>query len=260
MKISDFICSPLGWNESLPFHLRDDFLLSKNINFLDDVRIVEPGCEIIGIHYLAPKFLDVMDRADWEFMGLTFCDKKGFLLSEYHQLLCKIESLLSFSKNIHSSIKAFAINFHPLLSEYEDFDVSFSDPCIPFDVFSNVPRNEEKYSAERFVEGIIHETLHLQLTVVEHLLPLFHNGLLTDDVFSPWKGEGRNERGLLHAVYVFSNIKKFWLKVNEQSKNINNFALKRVCTIQKELSRAEHILKSEALTSDGKRLAYLCLL
>jgi hypothetical protein len=32
MKISDFICSPLGWNESSPFYLRDNFLLSQNIN------------------------------------------------------------------------------------------------------------------------------------------------------------------------------------------------------------------------------------
>ncbi len=91
---------------------------------------------------------------------------------------------------MHSSIKAFAINFHPLLSECEDFDVSFSDPCIPFDVFTNVPKYEEKYAAERFVEGIIHETLHLQLTAMEHLLPLFHDKLLTDNVFSPLERRG----------------------------------------------------------------------
>ncbi|WP_272715009.1 hypothetical protein [Escherichia coli] len=180
MKISDFICSPLGWNESLPFYLRDNFLLSQNINSVDDVCVVDPGSKIMGIDYLVPKFLDEMEKVDWEKMGLTFCDKKEFSSSEYERLLSKIESLLYFSKNMHSSIKAFAINFHPLLSECEDFDVSFSDPCIPFDVFTNVPKYEEKYAAERFVEGIIHETLHLQLTAMEHLLPLFHDTLLTD--------------------------------------------------------------------------------
>jgi hypothetical protein len=110
---------------------------------------------------------------------------------------------------MHSSIKAFAINFHPLLSECEDFDVSFSDPCIPFDVFTNVPKYEEKYAAERFVEGIIHETLHLQLTAMEHLLPLFHDKLLTDNVFSPGK-----ERAEMNVVYymqsMFSQILKFF--------------------------------------------------
>ena len=260
MKISDIICSPLGWNESLPFYLRDNFLLSQNINSVDDVCVVDPGSKIMGIDYLVPKFLDEMEKVDWEKMGLTFCDKKEFSSSEYERLLSKIESLLYFSKNMHSSIKAFAINFHPLLSECEDFDVSFSDPCIPFDVFTNVPKYEEKYAAERFVEGIIHETLHLQLTAMEHLLPLFHDTLLTDNVFSPWKGEGRNERGLLHAVYVFSNIKNFWLKVHAQSNHINDFAVKRINEIQKELSTAGHILKSDALTPEGRMLACLCLL
>ncbi|WP_426720995.1 aKG-HExxH-type peptide beta-hydroxylase [Enterobacter cloacae complex sp. 301C7] len=91
--------------------------------------------------------------------------------------------------------------------------------------------------------------MHLQLTAMEHLLPLFHDKLLTYNVFSPWKGEGRNERGLLHAVYVFSNIKKFWLKVHAQSKNINDFAVKRINEIQKELSTAGHILKKRCINS-----------
>ena len=56
MKISDFICSPLGWNESLPFYLRDNFLLSQNINSVDDVCVVDPGSKIMGIDYLVPKF------------------------------------------------------------------------------------------------------------------------------------------------------------------------------------------------------------
>ena len=55
--------------------------------------------------------------------------------------------------------------------------MSYSDPCIPYDVFNNVPNYEEKYAAERFVEGIIHETQHLQLTAMEQLLPLFHDTL-----------------------------------------------------------------------------------
>ena len=91
--------------------------------------------------------------------------------------------------------------------------------CIPFDVFTNVPKYEEKYAAERFVEGIIHETLHLQLTAMEHLLPLFHDTLLTDNVFSP------KERAEMNVVYYmqsmfFSNIKNFWLKVHAQSNHI----------------------------------------
>ncbi|HBZ6118521.1 TPA: radical SAM protein, partial [Klebsiella pneumoniae] len=65
MKISDFICSPLGWNENSPFYLRDNFLLSQNINSVDDVCVVEPGIKIMGIDYLVPKFLDEMEKVDW---------------------------------------------------------------------------------------------------------------------------------------------------------------------------------------------------
>ena len=48
--------------------------------------------------------------------------------------------------------------------------------------------------------------------------------------------------------------------MHAQSNHINDFAVKRINEIQKELSTAGHILKSDALTPEGRMLACLCLL
>ena len=51
----------------------------------------------------------------------------------------------------------------------------------------------------------MHEALHLQLSLVERVLPMVvsNPGGESEQVFSPWAGDGRSVRGLLHGVYVF---------------------------------------------------------
>ena len=67
-----------------------------------------------------------------------------------------------------------------------------------------MPSVHKTNSSIRLAEAIIHEAMHLQLTLVERLCPL----ILEDDrkLFSPWKNEDRKPSGVLHALYVFSVI------------------------------------------------------
>ena len=122
-----------------------------------------------------------------------------------------------------------------------------------------LPKNSEKNRIERFTESLIHESLHNQLTAVEQFNPLFVEELLRNDVYSPWKGEGRNERGLLHAVYVFSCLYKFWSIVSDEVESSSVFAKQRCLSIFGEMQEAFHLNSYQSLTKSGQSLSNLCL-
>ena len=84
------------------------------------------------------------------------------------------------------------------------YDVSHSDPELPFAIFISLPRVSEADAAARVAEAVLHEAMHLQLTMIEHWVPL-----VADDVqggYSPWKHGFRPVGGLLHGLYVFAVI------------------------------------------------------
>jgi len=91
-----------------------------------------------------------------------------------------------------------------LSAESDQHDTSFSDPTIPFSIFISMPSAHETNSSIRLAEAIIHEAMHLQLTLIERLCPL----IIEDEnkLFSPWKNENRRPSGVFHALYVFAVI------------------------------------------------------
>jgi HEXXH motif-containing protein len=89
----------------------------------------------------------------------------------------------------------------------DDYDVSFSEPHVPFSIFVSVPKASSATNTLRLAEAIVHEAMHLQLTLIEKLVPLVHETQLR--IFSPWRGEYRSIRGVLHALYVFRVIDRF---------------------------------------------------
>ena len=56
----------------------------------------------------------------------------------------------------------------------------------------------------RVAESLVHEAMHLQLTLIEQATPLVHPS--DESYFSPWKGTHRSPQGVLHALYVFRVI------------------------------------------------------
>ena len=107
---------------------------------------------------------------------------------------------------------------------------------------------------ERLAENVIHEALHLQLSLVERVEPLIVDGAEHEPVVSPWKEGKRTMRGLLHAVYVFSNLRFFWKRVAMARPNSSSFASVRVETIDQEIASARHLLASPSLTGIGRSL------
>ena len=94
-------------------------------------------------------------------------------------------------------------SIHPL-SAPPDYDISHSAPELPFSIFVSIPGDLEHDATIRVAESLIHEAMHLKLTLIERSESLI-NGRDAFG-FSPWKQEIRPVAGLLHGLYVFAVI------------------------------------------------------
>lgn len=108
---------------------------------------------------------------------------------------------------LFATVAALVRSIHVLDLTDDAYDVSFSEPNIPFSIFVSVPRSDHRINPLRIAEAIIHEAMHLQLTLVERYVPLVIK--TQKKIFSPWRGEYRSIQGVLHALYVFRVIDRF---------------------------------------------------
>jgi HEXXH motif-containing protein len=114
------------------------------------------------------------------------------------------------------------------------YDVSHSDPELPFSIFISLPQPGETDGVPRLAEAILHESMHLQLTMIELQVPLIADDL--ERLYSPWKHEVRPISGLLHGLYVFAVIHQVcecW--VESQVEGIR-YCHKRRAEIEKEVT------------------------
>jgi len=89
----------------------------------------------------------------------------------------------------------------------DEVDVSFSDPGLPFSVFVSIPRPNAVAGTLRVAEALLHEAMHLQLTLIEAIVPLVRT--TRKAFYSPWRNEYRTAQGVLHALYVFRVVNAF---------------------------------------------------
>jgi HEXXH motif-containing protein len=114
---------------------------------------------------------------------------------------------------LFETVAALVRSVHVIDAGDDNYDVSFSDPSIPFSIFVSVPAGSVHAGALRVAESVVHEAMHLQLTLVERLTPLV--GESRGKYYSPWRGEYREARGVLHALFVFRVIDTFLMKLQE---------------------------------------------
>lgn len=88
------------------------------------------------------------------------------------------------------------------------YDVSHSDPQVPFSVFVSLPDETTDRGRLRLAEAILHEAMHLQLTLLEDHVPLVRRSGAAH--YSPWKRATRPVQGLMHGLYVFGVIDAFF--------------------------------------------------
>ena len=148
------------------------------------------------------------DKRRYQDMGLIFCTPDETKRPAVLNCLQEAVNLLRYESTLQTTIAALVRVCHVLKAEDNDYDVSHSDPHMPFSIFISVPWRRRPNDALRVLESIVHEAMHLQLTLIERHLPLIDRSASTH--FSPWKGSYRSPQGVLHALYVFRVIDRYF--------------------------------------------------
>lgn len=147
------------------------------------------------------------DLRKYQEMGLTFYSRAELTTSTIFGCLQDAIHILAHVPTLQKTAGSLIRVCHILKPEDDDYDVSHSDPYVPFSIFVSVPSQRKANCELRIAESIVHEAMHLQLTLLEQVLPLIRPS--DETYFSPWKGEPRSPQGVLHALYVFRVIDQF---------------------------------------------------
>src|SRR5262249_38045337 len=106
----------------------------------------------------------------------------------------------------------------------------------------------------RVAEGLLHEAMHLQLTLVEAVVPLTSDSAST--YFSPWRNEHRTAQGVMHALYVFRVIDAFLAEILMRDATPANWcrhASGRRAEIAGQMDDVRSFRACADLTPDGRR-------
>ncbi|WP_316845525.1 aKG-HExxH-type peptide beta-hydroxylase [Pedobacter psychrodurus] len=136
-----------------------------------------------------------------------------------------------------------------------EFDVSYSHPAIPFTIFVSVGEDSSEIESLRLSESILHEAMHLLLTLVEEQVILVRDNEST--YYSPWRETERPVRGVLHGMFVFRAVLDYYLLLLKELKDfkVRDFAEFRIEQITAELLLLNDFAKCGGLTEDGASLA-----
>ncbi|WP_281821379.1 HEXXH motif-containing putative peptide modification protein [Sphingobium sp. BS19] len=141
-----------------------------------------------------------------------------------------------------------------LLDAKPGYDVSHSEPCWLHRVFVSVPDRHDEIGALRFAEGVIHEAMHLELTLLENDRPLVQSP--ADTMLSPWREEARPIGGVLHGLFVFSCLHTaFRMLVSGTDAAATDHVQGRLHDIAEEVSSIDLATLSSGLTPTGCTLA-----
>jgi len=146
------------------------------------------------------------------------------------------------------------IGYVHLLRAPPEYDISHSEPRWPQRIFVSVPERDDEVGAMRLAENIIHEAMHLNLTNFEDRYPLVHN--LNSMMASPWRADPRSYQGVLHGLYVFRCLHRFFLLLRPVLiAEVSAHVERRIGSISQEINTLDLPRLCSGLTPDGACLA-----
>ncbi|MEJ0052129.1 MAG: HEXXH motif-containing putative peptide modification protein [Methylovirgula sp.] len=200
--------------------------------------------------------LDLDISAPYRAMGLDFVTSDDVVRTGVVPRLNAALSIISSIPDLASALGDLLWAIHVLKTPDADYDVSHSDPGIPFSVFIGVSAEPGPLDRIRLAEELVHECMHLQLTLLEaqHILVCASEERLP----SPWQGRLRPTRGVLHGFYVFSVLDAFFSRLAAASA-VNPIEAAHVRARRHEIGAeldvaANALATSYELTEDGRIL------
>ena len=185
---------------------------------------------------------------------ISFYDESE--LTELSVLGCLAEAieLIKTVPELWESVQTLVKSLHLIKLEDDNYDVSFSEPHIPFSIFVSVPKTRIKNDSLRVAEAIVHEAMHLQLSLIEKVVPLISSN--KQKFYSPWKDEYRHSDGILHALYVFRVIDGFYKQIVQilPAKTNKNYLVYRRNLISQQVASVNKTDLFQELTECGKAL------
>lgn len=167
--------------------------------------------------------------------------------NEQIQKLQAALTILDLVPGVKDCISLLVKRIQVLRQDDEEIDTSYSHPEIPFTIFVSLCKDDSMISNLRVAESILHEAMHLKLTLIEkHIDLIVANSKQT--FYSPWRDEQRPVRGVLHGLFVFSAIKEFYMA------QLSNFSKNRISEILINFSMLNEFIYSKGLTKAGGTL------
>lgn len=146
-----------------------------------------------------------------------------------------------------------AIQFVRDPTAHPDKIVSFSDNSVPGALFVSVMQSDRLIDPYDLADSLIHEHRHQKLYLLERFGPLVAG--TGDLVVSPWREDLRPPSGLLHAIFVFVELRRFWIHVRDAgAPRMHDRAVNQLRETDRHLAEAFETLRSCALTSTGDAL------
>ena len=146
-----------------------------------------------------------------------------------------------------------AVQFVRDPSAHPDKIVSFSDDSVPGALFVSVTQGGALVDAYDLADSLVHEYRHQKLYLFERRHPTTLPGAL---VVSPWREDLRPVSGLLHAAFVFVELRRFWEHVRDRGPaRLDNRAIAQLEDTERNLAEAFATLRGCELTAAGRALA-----
>ncbi len=175
---------------------------------------------------------------------------------QFEAALAGAMALLEVVPAVGTAARALVWSITAVEVEGPDYDTGYSDPAVPFSIFIGAHRGEDGVPAIRLAEGVLHEVMHLQLSLIEAVVPLV--GGDAERRHSPWQDRRRPTQGLLHGLYVFRVVQDWLGALMDRpgcSESEVAHARTRIAQIDAECAELANLAASIDFTSDGITLA-----
>lgn len=242
-----------GWQQ-----LIEQFGINKNNYTTEAVLTGKLNGESIPFAYVQQNHIPIYavpTLLENDFISSNFKTYDDLELKNSSVLSCVQEAfeLLDEVPSITKSVTELVANLHLLKPENSEYDVSCSFPNIPFSIFVSVPAIRTANDALRLAEGILHESMHLQLTLIDYALPLIRKDANLIPHYSPWKNGFRHPLGVIHALYVFKVVYVFLQKLY-LSGQVDEHRKKRMFEINKQIQNIIEFKNYAGFTQSGSKL------